>query len=235
MGQFYSPRIVTRGLALCLDFASTKCYSGSGSTVYNIANKNNNWNGTLILTPTFQPNVGGGSFYFHGSQSERIRVTGLDAEVDYLFADSVSRWSYSVWFKHTNNLDGVLCGLAGGIGSSTTNATYIESNNLRVRLRGIANDTLVASSVDSSKFNFICVTWDGSTCYAYFNDKEPVIVNVGNASVQSEYDFHLAACRQGLSNYAHFDGNIAQSLVYNVSLTKEEVLRNYTSIRARFI
>lgn len=234
MASYAGSKISTNGLVLCVDFASTKCYNGSGSTVINLVSKINQFNGTLQNTPTFT-SIGGGSFLFDNTFSEDIYFQGLDDEIDYLFADSASRWSYSVWFRPTANTQGIICGLAGGIGGSTTNALYMDSsNNVILRLRGTNSDTTIKSSLNTSRFHFVCATWNGSTCLGYYNNESPIGVNVGTAAVQDELDFHLASCRQNLGNYPYFDGYIAHCTVYNRTISRNEINEIYYSTRRRF-
>jgi len=60
----YNPPIVTNGMALCLDAANAKSYSGSGATWTDLSGYGNN--GTLVNGPTFD-SANGGSLVFNGS------------------------------------------------------------------------------------------------------------------------------------------------------------------------
>jgi hypothetical protein len=57
MGVGYNPKIVTNGLALCLDAANRKSYSGSGSIWRDLSGNSNN--GSLLNSATFSNENGG--------------------------------------------------------------------------------------------------------------------------------------------------------------------------------
>ena len=73
MGVAYNSRIVTDGLALCLDAANSKSYPGSGSTWTDLSGNGNN--ATLTNGPTYS-SANGGSIVFDGV-NDYVAPTGL--------------------------------------------------------------------------------------------------------------------------------------------------------------
>lgn len=83
----YSPKIVTDGLVLYLDAANTKSYV-SGSTIWNDLSRNN-FNGSLINTPTFN-SQNSGSILFDGVD-EYVNLGVVDIGITRDF--TISFWA----------------------------------------------------------------------------------------------------------------------------------------------
>src|SRR6056300_1518693 len=79
MSLSHLPRIVTKGLVVCLDAGDRKSYSGSGTTWKDRATQNN---GTLYNGPTFN-STNGGLLSFDGVDDylqADVNTTALDGD-----------------------------------------------------------------------------------------------------------------------------------------------------------
>lgn len=225
------PRISQNGLVAHFDAANLSCYPATGTTAFDISNSASDFDGTLTNGVLFSStDASRGSFIFDGVDS--YVTTSLASQVNYLSADANGTWSWGAWFKH--NQDGVIGGLAGGIGASTTNAAYTSTNNLRIRLNGITTDTVIQSSISTSLHHHFFVTWDLSTARCYYNGSFVSTVNVGTVAAQTAYTFTFGSCRIGLTNYNHFGGDIPIVSVYDRALTSQEIKDYFQSTRDRF-
>ena len=88
MSYHNNPRIVTDGLALCLDANAKRSYSGTGNTWYDLSG--NGYNGTLTNSPTYNS-----SGYFD--------LDGTDDYIPIPQFDFTSTHSLEWWFN-TDNL-----------------------------------------------------------------------------------------------------------------------------------
>ena len=81
MSFFHSPRIVTDGLVTYIDAGNPKCYPGTGTTVYNLANPNETGsnNGSRNF-PTFT-NDNLGNFYFN--DNDILDIQNYFANIHY--------------------------------------------------------------------------------------------------------------------------------------------------------
>jgi hypothetical protein len=86
------------GLKLYYDFASSACYPGSGSTVFNLAK--NDFNGT-INGATFNSNDSGGSFSFD-IVDDRIETSPVSFFNTEIWG---ANQTWEVWFKTSNTTD----------------------------------------------------------------------------------------------------------------------------------
>lgn len=176
-------------------------------------------------TYTVDGKIGGG-YSFDGNND--WVGTPIGAEVNYLFADSTTHWSVYNWFKYDGS-DGVICGCAGGIGSATTFAFYIENNDLKCRVRGPSSNHLVKSNLDTSNFHFVCATWNGTEALVYYNDEPPVTIGIGTANIQ-EYNFGIADLKEGaLDNFDRLGGIIDEVAIWDTALSASEVTELYNS------
>ena len=226
MASNTGPKIATDGLILALDAANYKSYPRSGSTWTDLSG--NGYDGTLLNGPTFESG-NNGSFAFDGT--DECALTSLREGVG--FCDSISSNEFTVitWFKPSGN-NGVICGLAGGIGSTSTFAQYMSGTTLNTVVKGA--DNTIKTGLSTSEYHMVTYTWDGTTGQGYYNNETPNSLSIGTAAFQS-YNFGIADPRNGtLGNYARFSGNIPICLVYVKALSTAEVNQNYNATKARF-
>ena len=219
--------IVTSGLVVHLDAGNSNSYPGSGTTWNDLSGNGNN--GT-ISGATYD-SANGGSLSFDGTNDYVTTGTTL-TDADELFANTGTAWSTSSWFNVDviGGADKAVTGRGGGTGSSATYVVYINTADLRVRLRG-GTITNISTSIATNTWYNVVVTWDGTTANGYLNGQFVTTLAVGTASKQTN-TFTIGATASGTSS--EFDGKISQTLVYNKALTASEIQRNYNALKGRY-
>jgi hypothetical protein len=246
VGAYAGPDILERGLVLSLDAANPKSYPGSGTTWTDLSGNGNN--GTLVNGVGY--NSGNlGSLSFDGVDDYINLLTSILP--NQLFADSNGEWTVSCWFKFpispvgtkSGNASWSLIGRAGGIATSghfilfigsATDTTYGQyaPYKLASTIRG-AVTVISPFSVNTDTYNFVSLTWDGSSGFVYFNDQNPEIMNVGSA-VQQSYDNFYIGSNIGTAANHYYNGNIAQVSIYNRALTAQEIRQNFNATKSRY-
>ena len=226
MAVGYNPRIVTDGLVLALDAGNTKSYPGSGTAWTDLIGSND---GTLTNGPTFDSG-NGGSIVFDGTD-DYVTTGNTLPDADELFADTGNAWSTSSWFN-VDVFDAIDKTITARGNGTTVGmyAVWVDSANLRVKLRGGTN-TDISSSIATNTWYNVVVTWDGTTANGYLNGQFVTTLAVGTGINQSN-TFTIGSTNSGASD--RFNGKISQTLVYNKELTASEVLQNYNALRGRY-
>ena len=93
MAYFTGPNIVTENLTFALDAGSERSYSGTGTTSYNIINKET---GTLNNNVSFDSTYGG--FFEFDGVDDYIEFADSN---DYSFTNAVATWE--AWVRPTGN------------------------------------------------------------------------------------------------------------------------------------
>ena len=217
MGLAHSPSIVTDGLALCLDAANTKSYSGSGTTWTDMSGKEND--GTLTNGPTFN--------------SDNLGSIRFDGSNDFVSIPNVTlskNCSILLWFKDNNpgNWSDVFTFQTGADGT----ASRLEKHgNVAYQYNwyfgGFVSGTVLFNHT-GTKYDFISLVFDdtNATCYQ----------NAVQTAQSASSDFGTASnIRFGVrQTYSYWRGNIAQVSIYHRPLTATEVLQNYNATKGRF-
>lgn len=226
MSNKYGPKIVTDELVLCLDFADTKSYSGSGSTVYD--RSGNNYNYTLTNSPVFTSNYKGG-LTFDGTDT--LCRGGLPVSVIN------ETFSICVWFS--NNGNGTDPSTANRMISAdaTTGSTKFcmginSSGNFQVAGSG-GSDGEPSFSITNGIPYFVCYMSNDATSYSLFINDTKELTNEGYSVNTAEVDELSIGCRPNSTDRV-FNGIIYTVNVYNRVLTDVEVLQNYNATKGRF-
>lgn len=232
MGLSHSPLLPTDGLVMCIDPRNKKSYGGSGTTVTDLVG---NYNGTLTNGPTFDSNKR--ALVFDGTND--WLDSGLSNSSGFFLANTGNAFSVVICFKPSNA--GIICGAAGGIGSSTTFAMYTRNGSasdlkdFEIRLRGTSSNNTVKSDISVNSFHLGAFTWDGTTALGYYNNEPPVVVGVGTVANQGTYRYGIGDPTNGsLSNYSRFQGSVTYNYIYNRALTAREIRSIYESTKGGF-
>jgi hypothetical protein len=248
MAVYGGPDIVTDGLVLHLDAANDKSYPGSGTTWFDLSANTNNGN---ILGALYNES-NSGSLVFDGiNDYVSLLSSFLPNE---LFADASGQWTVSCWFKFPvspvgsraniiANQSWSLIGRAGGIATqghfilfvgSETNTQYGQyaPYKLACTIRG-AVTVISEFSVNTNTYNYVALTWDGSSGSVYFNEEPPKNMSVGGASKQIYSNFYIGSNIAIPSNH-YYSGNIAQVSIYNSALSSQKIQQNYNALKGRF-
>jgi hypothetical protein len=233
MGCSSGPDVVEDGLVLCLDAASKRSYSGSGTTWIDTVGGNN---GTLTNGPTFS-SENGGSIVFDGSD-DRVEISDSD-----LFSFVGSAFSLSVWLKTSSTISSSKGFISKG--NTLTAGEYVfHSYNDIVAFRLTDNSTgayrgvSANSAIDQGVWaNFVAVSDGTQEISGMSIYKNGVLLSVSDNSGGSFTGVQNTSTPLKIgarSNSEIFAGNIALSLVYNRALTADEIRRNYLSTKERY-
>lgn len=227
----YSPKIVTDGLVFCMDFASVKCYPGSGASCTDLSG--NNFNGELINSPPYTSSTNNKFFSFNGATNSRlIRIpnsTLLDTQTP----------SVEVWIKtNATNQNGFW------FEKGTVNTQYSLFQNgsdilWRQNFGGTFNEltttTSAGAGINTSGWFQVIGTFITGSRKLYVNG---ILKNSDSATGT------IATNNGGMSIGVYggysggrsywYTGDIAIVRVYNKVLTPAEVLNNYNALKNRF-
>ena len=229
MATNYNPAIVSDGLALCLDAANTKSYSGSGTTWTDISGKGNN--GTLTNGPTFSSDDGGS-----------ILVDGSNDFISIPFSGGV--YCIDFWIKPTSTLT-----------SSTVSNSILDFNNGQQSLifgscTGFFNGELITlltnpdgvggkrsayvSTTDSiSGWTHINCNYDGTYYCFTVNNVKKTLTPSGSDIINAISPIYLGkADGNGINGF--YNGNISNLKLYSRALTDAEIKQNYNAHKGRF-
>jgi hypothetical protein len=248
VGVRYSPKsIVTDGLVFCVDAGNPKSYPGSGTTWFDIIGSGSS-NGVLTGGPTYSSS-GGGSISFDGIDDYCTTNNTFSTLANNLFADSGGSWSVSAWFNfpvspagsRTGNSSWMIIGRGGGIGTGATFGVFIGSATdttfgqyapyyCACVIRGSVT-VISPSSVNDGIWHSVTTTWNGSSGKVYFDASDMGSINAGTAVIQT---VNVSIGTSGGGTLHPFDGLVSTCLIYNRSLTSEEILYNFNISRTRF-
>ena len=124
MGLNYNPASVTQGLVYYLDFTNTRCYSGSGNTLINLAN---GAIGITIVSGITYDTDNRKNLNFNGSSGY---MTGNDTNLDFSTSDFT--------IQTTLKLNGLSNGFSGSYGSVICAGTSSTNNSSIFRFSGTA-------------------------------------------------------------------------------------------------
>ena len=230
MANQYGPKIITTNLVFNMDFASAKCYPGTGSTCTDLSG--NNFNGELINSPPYSSSGNNKFFTFDVATSNKlIRIqnsTLLDTQTP----------SVEVWIK-TNNLNQNGFFFEKG-NVNTQYSLFQEGASLRWRNNftvGGFNALSITTStyISTSSWAQVVGTFVSGSRKLYVNgalaasDAQTGIINTNSNGMS----IGVYGGYNGSRGY-YYDGSIAVVRVYNKELSSSEVLQNFTALKGRF-
>lgn len=237
MSFFYSPNVVTNGIALCLDAANIKSYT-NGSTVWRDLTSNN-INGTLINGPTFS-SANRGSILFDGTND--YVTLGTPAQLNaYELPITIMGWG-----KLTNSTGfrTFFSAYSDVVNSKLYNMIRIENGTFYFyasappSIFGSFQAIQSSFTVPTSVWNFFAVVVSGTTSspvFTFYLNSASQIIN-GNplgTSLNTTVDFRVGG-NQAYPNAEGWAGNIANVFVYKRALTSNEVSQNYNALKGRY-
>lgn len=223
MGVNYNPQIATNGLVMSLDAANLKSYIGSGSTWSDISGNNNN--ATLLNAPTFST-TNGGTLVFDGT-NETANCGNVTV--------STSSISASAWVYDTDT--------AGGYRDIITkNGQFrfrIDNNaeggglSAFVWISGVGAEPRITTTWTKNVWANVAFTWNTDGNFRLFVNgilRTSSSTRSGTASSSSGNMFVGSVS----STINMWNGNISQALLYNRTLTDEEIFKNFQAQRGRY-
>ena len=228
-----SSGIVTDGLVLWLDAGVTASYPGSGTTLTDLSGNRNN--GTLTNGPTYN-NSDGGSIVFDGV-NDYVNCGNLAA---------VNTFTIQMFVKVQSNSGGFK-GFAGAVGGGDDfntgfnidmqqNATTAFN---RCSIEGVFlvvpfGTNLMTSSVNFGTWCNICFTVSPTYVQFYLNGVAQLGIARSNTSTPIGMNSLVIGARPINLPVLSIDAHIANTKIYNRSLSAAEVLQNFNAQKARF-
>jgi hypothetical protein len=221
MGVGYNPKIVTNGLALCLDAGNTKSYPRSGTAWTDLSG--NGRNGTLTNGPTYSSDVGG-SIVFDGTD-DFVQCSG---------SLTVTAATFVCWIRR-NGSQGTYDGILFSRGTSVTGMLFYTSDQLGYTWNN-AIDTYTWNSgltVPDLTWCMVAVSITSTAATAYLGQASGITTATNTVSHTSTVldDIKLAFDD---ATIRYFTGNIAIAQLYNRALSAAEIQQNFNATRGRY-
>jgi len=228
MSTYYSPKIVTTDLVLCLDAANSKSYIGSGTTWNDISGNNNT--GTLVNGPTYTSSFGG-SIVFDGTNDCGQNASSLNNfNFNTTNAISADAWiyyspsSYDFWF--TSTVSGVI---KYRFGTNSDGNFYWDMGQH-------SDKTYAGYVLPSNTWCYVAFTGGleaGSiVTRIYVNGTLITSLSEGISTLPATTEFFIGT-GEGASTHP-FNGRIALTRIYNRALSVTEILQNYNANKTRY-
>jgi hypothetical protein len=223
--------IITDGLVLYLDAANTKSYPRSGTVWSDLSRSGNN--GTLTNGPTFN-NANGGSIVFDGVDDRVTRNFAINTGINF----TVSSWIYPTLLGTTRRAvaansynyttrNGWLFSTAGG---STNNSFFLSIGGDNVGIQAPAN------ILNTNEWVYITATCQNGGVLSLYKNGQ--VLNGSPYGTVGTITYTFSQFNVGFrvipGTADPFSGRIAQTLLYNRTLTAQEVLQNYNATKGRF-
>lgn len=234
MGVGYNPKIVTDGLALCLDAGNRKSYNG-GTTWRDLSGNSYDF---TVNSPAFSTVGGISHFNFEGANGAAKRLVGGSLSKVPNFANGTFIVFSSIlnstgnWRTLTRGTDHQVLIQSGsnilGMYDNTTSTLFQSSSFL---VSDIPNHT--------TRFNMLC--WKLSTSSPYyqfqFNDGSVVGSSIAAGATFDDGFSSIGAYHENsnsMSVFSQYWGKIAIFLYYNRHLSQVEILQIYNTFKGRF-
>ncbi|MFA5643938.1 MAG: LamG-like jellyroll fold domain-containing protein [Patescibacteria group bacterium] len=232
-------RIVREGLVLYYDLSNSNSYGGTGTTVYDLTENNND--GTLVGGVSYITDSGG-TFDFNGSNGKVDIGNGFSlsnkAQVTFeswFLADSwvagSPAFARTIYSENTSGT-----GIKYAICQTTTNLTLNTRTNTTGALGTL--ETISIPLPSAGQWYNLAIVYDA------VNDKRIIYLNgisqhEETAAIDSLFNQTTGVLpRIGVTNNETtdrwFDGKIAEVRIYDSALSPEEVLQNFNATKSRF-
>ena len=230
MSLNHSPSIVTNGLILHLDAASSKSYPRTGSLWKDLSPYKNI---ATIGTPVFNTS-NYGNFLFSGNYGS--------IPWNAAFPSGNSPRTLFCTFKATQSQQGEVFGMGNNTvpGGGKRFGIWCDTTiGLGIEFLGIGLQTVQWPGINNW-CHFCAVVPVGSTLCSqtklYINGKNiiPSVNGTGTTLLNTVADQVRIAAIPSAEGAAPFRGNIANIQLYNIALSDSEILQNFNAIKGRF-
>ena len=222
MGLTHSPRIVTDGLALCLDAANSRSYPNTGTTWTDLAGSND---GTLTNGPTFDT-TNGGSIVLDGT-NDRVAISlgslpTPQNSSDFTY-EAVVRFDSLGWRTIFSQNPAAPTGkiFLGVHGTNYKLVTFITGAVKQPSFAALSTNTIYHVALGISGTNIyigLNGVWDS--------------VNTASFSYSGTGDINIGCEPNATGGF--LDGSVYLVRMYNQFLSDDKLLENYNATRGRF-
>ena len=219
----FANTIVQQGLVLNLDAGNPYSYAGAGTTIYDVSATALSWTGSNVTYNSDPIKY----FSYNGSNSwlQSSTSTAYDSQTI-----TMECWCY----PNTLSQEGFL------FEKGSVNTQYsmffesITNPNFVFRTMGtVSNQSLTFNPntyLTVSAWNHIVCTYNGSSKIMYVNGVQVASVAASGTLPTGQVNQYIGRHTGGY----FFNGRIAESRVYNISLSAAQVLQNYNATKGRF-
>jgi len=223
-GFWRRSRIISTGLVLYLDAANTSSYPGTGTTWSDLSGNGNN---ATLSGPTFQT-TNGGQFNFNGT-------TNFASSPNATSLNPSSQITLSLWLSSEDSSDyRSPCMKTSTFNWDNGYGFYNEAGNFRFFINLWDGPQTVSISRTTFSIRNIVGVYDGTNLKLYENGNLVATGSSFNSAITNSSTQLLIGQGGGNPTEYHWDGVIAQTLIYNRGLSSVEVLQNYNAEKGRF-
>lgn len=219
--------IVKNGLILNFDAANPRSYPPpyNGTTWFDLSG--NNYNGTLVNSPTYST-ANGGNFLFDGVDDYvNNTFTNPFAETVVIWVSSAtSNWNENGWASSTRSQNGHI--IHPLISSKTMRYYIVDSSSVVFFMGGYAPTSITIPHMYS-------YTTNGSNLHRGYCDGDIVVENTTSIVRSNSPTPQTWWLGRDIFGTRYGNGRIYLVLRYNRELSPQEILQNYNATRARFV
>jgi hypothetical protein len=250
--------VVQQNLKLWYDFSNASCYSGSGSTVNNLATgQSSNFVGT-VTGATFGGSGNAKYFDFErDSGNNRITTSTTIQNVLNTKCLTLEIWAYHESIGGGDGIGGLISSqYDGGNGGGQTGASINTDSrsshgggpngyhfqmaiNSAWTTTGSSGNTASGTGDVSNRWDHIVAVFDGKNKYVYENGS--LLTDMGDFSLAlndnityNNTTWTIGCQPQGGSFQRFYDGKIAIARIYDIGLSPAQILHNYNTEKSRF-
>jgi hypothetical protein len=233
MGLNYNPSIVSEGLVYYLDLTNSRCYSGSGNTLTNLAN---GAIGITIVSGITYDTDYRKNLNFNGSSGY---MTGNDTNLNFSTSDFT--------LQTTLKLNGLSNGFTGAYGSIICAGSALTNNSSIFYVSGTATSHYAVAiyheptlAINGRNFNFQTNKIYNLAVTKRYNVVEFFVdgSSIGTTTTSNNYNFTANGFTMGRwfasGVEQYLKGSIFDFRAYNRALSPEELQQNYFSQTKRY-
>jgi len=239
MGFYRGPNIVTDNLTFALDAGSERSYSGTGTTSYNIINKET---GTLNNNVSFDSTYGG--FFEFDGVDDYIEFADSN---DYSFTNAVATWE--AWVRPTGNAGvlehNIMCKANYSSNTREYQFQVRYSSGIYYFYLAIINQSVTSwsslgsrttSAIDLNEWYHILATSDGTgNAQMYVNGELKTSSTSYNTNMANlNAPLIVGATINSTSPIQEFVGDISICRLYGKHFSQAEASQNYNAQKSRF-
>jgi hypothetical protein len=227
MGHHFNPIVPSFDtLALYVDAANTRSYSGSGNTCYDLSAYNNSG---ALTSVTFSGSGGTGAFVFNGTTSLINLGTTNGGNV-------TSSWTLESWIKPTTSGEGsagrVFQHSSGSLTGFICSLSGTSPANLRLDTYAVSGFSAVLSNcVTLNSWQQVVWAFSAGSVTFYVNGAAVGTSSITSPSSYTGSDF---IGNNSASATNTFDGSIGVVKLYRNTLTADQILKNYNILKKRY-
>jgi hypothetical protein len=233
MGLNYNPASVTQGLVYYLDLTNSRCYSGSGNTLTNLAN---GAIGITIVSGITYDTDYRKNLNFNGSSGY---MTGNDTNLNFSTSDFT--------LQTTLKLNGLSNGFTGAYGSIICAGSALTNNSSIFYVSGTATSHYAVAiyheptlAINGRNFNFQTNKIYNLAVTKRYNVVEFFVdgSSIGTTTTSNNYNFTANGFTMGRwfasGVEQYLKGSVFDFRAYNRALSIDEIQQNYFSQTKRY-